>query len=831
MAYAILNSVSDFYADASTVTIPMNITVQSASATYSIAVKKGSSTCATATLGAQSVGTRSVSVSLSSSQRTSLLSSFSNVASFTATIVLTTTDNGSTQGTSSATCQVMTSEATSKPTLNAIGYQDTNANSVAVTGDNQKILFIASNIRFTPISGSAKNGATLKYLEIQSPFASSSSNGLWGDWVYTQGYLDWGGLAGSTAYTQVGQNITYTFRAVDSRGYKSDPRTVTFMLYAYSTAQISTCTVTRNASDHTKVDIRATGTWANVFSNTLSLKYKSKLSSASTYGAETTVTPTTSGDTWTYSATIGTFAEDSAYDFSFSLFDAARSVGDTRNVTVADASVLIAFREQALGIGAPPANNNSQTVDIADTWALRGYGKYNSFTYEPYSFRTTGGAATLGWARIARITVTGVFVASTAAATINFTVQAGTLTYAQLQINFVGYITSGSYVEPTGNNWLCNPARSDNIPFIQTISTDSTNAIGVYDVYFPKGYADDVLTVYTECSALLQDRATIEYSDNLLSSMPSSNVRPFTIAPIPILTVGNRLTLGSTNADAQPNTADLREVKLADTWKLTANGKNNTFAYMPNSFQTGYSSGNAGYLKIAQITIMGTWAAGAITFTVKRLLDNRPVTLNVRFANENTTDPSSCVIYYDGLEGTYTANPFKAFAYKEDTSVWGIYVNKCSNSDNISVTTYIPRYMEDRCTITYVEARQASVPSGATMAIPIAPVSQTVTFTKSSGSATADTISFRRQGALCILSFKVTNPSGASAVSAGSDAWVGTVDSPKPITNVSACAYSGSACLVARLNTSNNITVRVTGASFATNTDSTRFTLVYFSTE
>ena len=187
MAYAILNSVSDFYADASTVTIPMNITVNSATATYSIAIKKGSSTKATATLAAQSVGTRSVSVSLSSSQRTSLLSGFSDVASFTATIVLTTTDNGSTQGTSSATCQVMTSEATSKPTLNAIGYQDTNANSVAVTGDNQKILFIASNIRFTPISGSAKNGATLKYLEVQSPFASSSSSNLWGDWVYTDG--------------------------------------------------------------------------------------------------------------------------------------------------------------------------------------------------------------------------------------------------------------------------------------------------------------------------------------------------------------------------------------------------------------------------------------------------------------------------------------------------------------------------------------------------------------------------------------------------------------------------------------------------------------------
>lgn len=161
------------------------------------------------------------------------------------------------------------------------------------------------------------------------------------------------------------------------------------------------------------------------------------------------------------------------------------------------------------------------------------------------------------------------------------------------------------------------------------------------------------------------------------------------------------------------------KVVIAPNWSLGVNGKNNTFAYMPYSFNTSYSSGNTGYLRIAQITVTGTYPTSGICFAVQRLIDMKPIMLYVRFANENTTDPSTCELKFDDLNGTYVTSPFVAFAYKEATSVWGIYVYKVSATDSISVTTYVTPYMQARCNITYSEARLASVPSGVQTALPI----------------------------------------------------------------------------------------------------------------
>lgn len=157
-----------------------------------------------------------------------------------------------------------------------------------------------------------------------------------------------------------------------------------------------------------------------------------------------------------------------------------------------------------------------------------------------------------------------------------------------------------------------------------------------------------------------------------------------------------------------------KKFEIANDWSLVANGKNNNFAYMPYSFQTGYSSGNLGYSRIATVTITGTYASAPITFVTKRTLDARPVTLYLSFPNENTTDPSTCYLYYDDVVGTSTANyQWTAFAVKLDTSLWGVYVWKSTADDNIDVTTYVPNYMESRCTISYIEARYGSVPTGA----------------------------------------------------------------------------------------------------------------------
>lgn len=160
-------------------------------------------------------------------------------------------------------------------------------------------------------------------------------------------------------------------------------------------------------------------------------------------------------------------------------------------------------------------------------------------------------------------------------------------------------------------------------------------------------------------------------------------------------------------------------LELAQDWCLVANGKYNRIPYLPYSWSAVGSSGSAGYARIATITVTGTWLAQPVCFNVKRALDNKPVNLYLRFANENSTDPSTVYLYYDSIEGTYTGQAFEAFAFKTATSVWDIFVRKCSSGDVISVSTDMGYFMQERCNVTYVNDLRGSVPGAAIVAIPI----------------------------------------------------------------------------------------------------------------
>ena len=268
---------------------------------------------------------------------------------------------------------------------------------------------------------------------------------------------------------------------------------------------------------------------------------------------------------------------------------------------------------------------------------------------------------------------------------------------------------------------------------------------------------------------------------------------------------------------------------IANDWSLVANGKNNTFAYMPNSFQTGYSSGNNGYSRIATVTITGAYASSAIEFKVKRIWDNSTTTLYLRFPNENTTDPSTCYLFYDNLSNTFGTYSFIAFAYKESTSVWGVYVLKGEQDDSIDVRSFVPVYMQSRCDITYIEARFASVPSGAVVAKPLTPYATTPTLTKVSGNGSVSNARLQRQGSLCLFTLRAIN--GASQLAVGTNGWVGTTNLPKPIEPVSGCGFSGSSCIIAYLAADGSITIRVTGAPWEANYDTSRIALTYFTAE
>ena len=99
----------------------------------------------------------------------------------------------------------------------------------------------------------------------------------------------------------------------------------------------------------------------------------------------------------------------------------------------------------------------------------------------------------------------------------------------------------------------------------------------------------------------------------------------------------------------------------------------------------------------------------------------------------------------------------------------------------------------------------------------------TPTFTRSGGNGTASGLAYYRAGNVCHLKFNIST----AAVSVGSNLWEGTVTNiDNPIEGVVGVSYYSSTVLVAFLNSSGNLTVRVLGADLPSG-GSTTVSIVY----
>ena len=680
-----LTSVSSgeiIYADASTVTFRFYIRVYDASYTHTLRIKRDSTTILTLSLGAFSVGDVIKSVSLTSAQRTTLLNAMTDVARFNATYELTTLDNGSTVGTSEYHNYISVSSV-SYPVVNAFTYADTNADTVALTGNNQVLVANASTITFSNMSATAKNGATLSSFTIWtsnsavvarniSPSTTSYAYGL-----YKPG--------------TVSDSDKLYLQATDSRGisqsYGIDVEVVPY--YAPSFTEYS---IKRNGTDRTKANFVFSGTFATVLSNTVTLKYRYKEVGGS-FGAYTTPTLTINNGTFSYTATgIGSFDVEKNYEFEVVLTDILKS--NTVSILLPTRDVLLSFRENALGIGKVP--NGDHVVDIADNYSL--------ISTMPYVFSTNGGQTfssfsyTPGYARIARVTFTSAPAQQLgpSSGVIRFRIESSRQTEAQLTMMFNMYPANVSdmnlgsfyrlyYAQTPGNSY------GDSSFFVQLVSA------GTYDFYVQLNDTYDKLTVCTYIQELLKEYVQVTYEDAYIatSSAPAAS----STVKYGVEQGFNRLTANST---------------------FTANGKNNTFAYMPYSWSTYANSGTQCYVRIATVTVTGTYSTAPITFVTTRTADTAPVVLHMAFPGENTTDPSTCYLRYNDVNGAYTANgQWSAFAVKLSTSTWGVYIWKSTSSGVVGVTTYLSAYTQGKVTITYSDDSYTSIPSGAIMATPM----------------------------------------------------------------------------------------------------------------
>ena len=98
------------------------------------------------------------------------------------------------------------------------------------------------------------------------------------------------------------------------------------------------------------------------------------------------------------------------------------------------------------------------------------------------------------------------------------------------------------------------------------------------------------------------------------------------------------------------------------------------------------TSGTAGYVLVATISITKTYQNSPIELTFSRRGDSTPTRLSIGFASVNSTDPA---LSYFKAFGTTNA----AWLYKSATSTWQLYVQKTEGYDRIDVLSLLyPSY-------------------------------------------------------------------------------------------------------------------------------------------
>lgn len=343
-----LSSVSTVTADASSVKITLKATVYESSYTHTLAIKNGSTTYLTITGISLTKGTNDNTITLTSSQRTTLLSAMASIKSFTGTFVLTTL-SGSTQigSTSSKTATVQTTASTSNPTMGAFTVLDTNTTTTGVTGNNQLFIQGFSSLQVTPATATAKNSASIvKYAATCNGVTVSNTTGA----ALTVGTISKSGT------------LSVVVTATDSRGYTvSQSKDITVI--AYAKPKMSSISLRRTNDIEAEMQLTFNGsispvTVSSTQKNTLSyVRYRYKLTSASSYGSYVSIlsSVTQSGSNFSFSnLELCSLDSSKSYDFHIQIRD---KLGESSSLdlyyVIPQGTPLVALRKQKVGINTP----------------------------------------------------------------------------------------------------------------------------------------------------------------------------------------------------------------------------------------------------------------------------------------------------------------------------------------------------------------------------------------------------------------------------------------------------------------------------------------------
>lgn len=348
---AVINSCDTITADASTVSINPNITVYNAAYSYYVSIYNGATECLA--LGARTwqAGTATQTLTLTSTERTTLLNAMASIKSFTATIKLVT-KNGDTQigNTSSQLCIIQTTEANSTPTMTAFSYYDARSATSAVTGNNRLFIQTYSHLYVTPGAAIAKNGATIvKYAATCDGTTYSNTTG---------GAIN---LYGIAKYGTLDVIVT----ATDSRGYTvSETQQITVI--PYSKPKASSISLRRTNDIEAEMQLIFNGSISPITVNTTQrnflkyVQYRYKMTSASSYGAYANIlsSVTQNGTGFSFSnLELCNLDANSSYDFHVYIRDQLDTLSESNlYFTVPQGTPLLALRKKKVGINTPNPN-------------------------------------------------------------------------------------------------------------------------------------------------------------------------------------------------------------------------------------------------------------------------------------------------------------------------------------------------------------------------------------------------------------------------------------------------------------------------------------------
>ena len=297
--------------------------------------------------GAISVASGSYTMQLTDSERTTLRNASKNSPTLKVTYVMKTTIDG-TAYYSRAERKMNVVDAA--PELGAISYEDTNAATVAVTGDKSRIIQNHSTLTVTVPTATAKKGATIASYAIAFGGVTKT--------VKAAGAVSLGAV--DVSYSQA-----LTVTATDSRGFTASQSVqVTVDDYSVPTAVIDLHRL-NNFEPTTYITVNARYSYLNG-KNAVTISAKFKRVSDSSYGApialEDSVQSTVTCD------------RDSAYDFVVTIADKLESTDYNLALGKGIPAFFIDTKKSSVGVNCLPTQNNA--FQLSDAAWLTAQGAY-----------------------------------------------------------------------------------------------------------------------------------------------------------------------------------------------------------------------------------------------------------------------------------------------------------------------------------------------------------------------------------------------------------------------------------------------------------------------